>query len=110
MEPKEGETRRDCWTVAFGNSYNSEERIVASGYDNGDIKMFDLKMMSLRWESNVKNGVCCLEFDRNDIHMNKLVATTLESKFYVFDLRTQHPKKGFAYLCEKVCIIINLCH
>lgn len=51
------------WKVSFfcvcflGNSYNSEERIVCSGYDNGDIKMFDLKTMSLRWETNVKNGV-----------------------------------------------------
>ncbi|XP_043469694.1 dynein axonemal assembly factor 10 [Leptopilina heterotoma] len=101
MEPNICEARRDCWTVAFGNSYNSEERIVVSGYDNGDIKMLDLKTMSLRWECNIKNGVCCLEFDRDDILMNKLVATTLESKFYVFDLRTQHRKKGFSYLCEK---------
>ena len=34
--------------------------------------------------------------------MNKMVATTLEAKFYVFDVRTQHPKKGFAHLTEKV--------
>lgn len=102
MEPKTGETRRDCWCVAFGNSYNSEERIVAAGYDNGDVKMFDLRAMSLRWECNLKNGVCSIEFDRKDIAMNKLVATTLESKFYLFDLRTQHPEKGFAYLTEKV--------
>lgn len=101
MEPKEGESRRDCWAVAFGNSYNSEERTVAAGYDNGDVKMFDLRAMSLKWESNLKNGVCGLEYDRKDIPMNKLVATTLESKFYLFDLRTQHPKKGFAYLMEK---------
>ena len=33
--------------------------------------------------------------------MNKLVATTLESKFYVFDVRTQHPTKGFASVTEK---------
>ncbi len=30
--------------MAFGNSYNDEERCVLAGYDNGDIKMFDLKM------------------------------------------------------------------
>ncbi|KMQ96723.1 wd repeat-containing protein 92-like protein [Lasius niger] len=101
MEPKEGESRRDCWSVAFGNSYNSEERVVAAGYDNGDVKMFDLRAMTLKWESNLKNGVCGLEFDRGDIPMNKLVATTLESKFYLFDLKTQHPKKGFPYLVEK---------
>lgn len=57
MSPAEGETKRDCWTVAFGNSYNDEERCVIAGYDNGDIKLFDLKTMSLKWETNVKNGV-----------------------------------------------------
>lgn len=45
--------------------------------------------------------VVSLQFDRKDIPMNKLVATTLESKIYCFDLRTQHPKKGFAQLTEK---------
>ena len=46
--------------------------------------------------------MCSLEFDRKDINMNKLVATTLESKFHVYDMRTQHPTKGFASLTEKV--------
>lgn len=55
--PQEGTTARDCWTVAFGNTYNSEERIVAAGYDNGDIKMYDLRNMSVRWSKCVKNGV-----------------------------------------------------
>lgn len=55
--PAEGTTGRDCWCVVFGNSYNSEERIVCAGYDNGDIKMYDLKTMSVRWSKCVKNGV-----------------------------------------------------
>ena len=46
--------------------------------------------------------VCYLEFDRKDIPMNKMVVTSLESKFSIFDLRTQHPTKGFASLTEKV--------
>ena len=45
-----------------------------------------------------------LEFDRKDIQMNKLVATCLEGKFHTFDMRTQHPEKGFAYVTEKVAI------
>ncbi|KAH3859315.1 dynein axonemal assembly factor 10-like [Dreissena polymorpha] len=101
MEPGEGETKRDCWTVAFGNAYTAHERCVCAGYDNGDIKLFDLKTMSLRWETNVKNGVCHMEFDRKDININKLVATTLESKFHVYDTRTLHPTKGYASLTEK---------
>jgi hypothetical protein len=35
---------RDCWSVAFGNSFNDEERCVLAGYDNGDVKLFDLRM------------------------------------------------------------------
>ena len=101
MEPNEGEDKRDCWSVAFGDTYNADERCVCAGYDNGDIKMFDLRTMSVKWETNVSNGVCCVEFDRKDIAMNKLVASTLEGKFRVFDLRHQHPKKGFASLTEK---------
>lgn len=101
IEPAENETKRDAWTAVFANAYNAHERCVCSGYDNGDIKLFDLRNMSLKWETNVKNGVCCLDFDRKDIIMNKLVATTLESKIHVFDMRTQHPEKGFSYLTEK---------
>ena len=48
--------------------------------------------------------MCSVEFDRKDILSNKLVVTTLESQFHVYDLRTQHPKKGFASLCEKVSL------
>lgn len=52
------------------------------------------------------NQVCDVEFDRKDINMNKLVATTLESKFHVYDTRTQHPTKGFASVTEKVILYL----
>lgn len=41
----------------LGHAYNVHDRCVCAGYDNGDIKLFDLRNMSLRWETNVKNGV-----------------------------------------------------
>ena len=134
-----------------------QDRCIVSGYDNGDIKLFDLRTNTIRYETNVANGVwknacfilpafsvpyiwpislvvnenvliafntivlwlfICLfifcvylrrfcsqvtgiEFDRKDIEMNKLVVTTLESKFRVFDMRTQHPTAGFSCLSEK---------
>jgi hypothetical protein len=70
---------------------------------------YDLRTNLVRWETNVRNGVCSIEFDRKDIEMNKLVRcgrcrhspcaanvtprplqvlTTLESQFRVFDMRT----------------------
>lgn len=55
--PLESQTGRDCWCVAFGNSYNNEERVIAAGFDNGDVKLFDLKTMNVRWSKCLKNGV-----------------------------------------------------
>lgn len=101
LEPGEGQPARDCWTVAFGNSFSDEDRIIAAGYDNGDIKLFDLRTSTIRYETNVGNGVTDLEFDRKDIEMNKLSVSTLESKFRIFDVRTQHPSEGFAFHTEK---------
>jgi hypothetical protein len=34
--------------------------------------MYDLRTNLVRWETNVRNGVCSIEFDRKDIEMNKL--------------------------------------
>jgi len=101
IEPEEGEQKRDCWSVTFGNCSNKVERMVCSGYDNGDIRLFDLRQSKTLWEKNLKNGICCVDFDRKDIAINKLLVTTLESRFHVFDCRTLHPKKGFAGLSEK---------
>lgn len=93
-------TTRECWTVGFGDSHNNDERVLCAGYDNGDVKMFDLRQMKVRWETNIKNGICHVEFDRRDIPMNKLIVSTLEGGLNVYDLRTQHLKKGFAYVSE----------
>lgn len=97
---KKTETIRECWAVGFGNSFNTDERAICAGYDNGDLKMFDLRQMKCQWETNVRNGICGVEFDRRDIPMNKLTVATLEGGLYVYDLRTQHPTKGFAYTSE----------
>jgi len=103
MQPKATKTNaRDCWAVAFGHSHNETDRVVAAGYDNGDLKMFDLRAMSVRWETQLDNGICGLAFDRKDIEMNKLLATCLEGRIHMWDLRTFHEKKGFTGVSQKV--------
>ena len=102
FEPADGVAARDCWSVAFGNAFNDDERCVLAGYDNGDVKLFDLRTGTVRCETNVGNGVCGVEFDRKNIAMNKFVVTCLESQFSVYDARTQHPKLGFASVTEKM--------
>ena len=69
--------------------YNHKlSQVLATGYDNGGVKVFDLKQNMLMWETNLKNGVYGLEFDRKYILMNKLRVATLEGKFTFFNLRT----------------------
>lgn len=97
---------RDCWTVSFGGSYNDHERLISAGYDNGDVKVFDLRTNKMLWEINQKNGICGLEFDRKDIKPNKLVCTTLESSITVFDMKVKQTinkqnKQRYASLTKK---------
>lgn len=101
MTPVEGEPVRDCWAVAFGDAHSTASRLVAAGYDNGDVKVLDLVAGKMRWETNVSNGVCGVEFDRKDIEMNKLVVTTLESRYRLYDMRTEHPVHGFSFLSQE---------
>nr|CCA21698.1 WD domaincontaining protein putative [Albugo laibachii Nc14] len=101
LSPEESHLSRDCWTVCFGNACSDTERCVIGGFDNGDLKLFDLRVNKIRWETNCQNGVVSTQFDRNSIEMNKLLVTTLEAKFRVYDMRTQHIEKGFACLVEK---------
>ena len=61
MEPDPGAPARDCWAVAFGDAHTANDRVVAAGYDNGDVKLLDLTAGKIRWETNVNNGVCGLE-------------------------------------------------
>ena len=75
LEPGEGQPARDCWTVAFGNSFSDEDRCIVAGYDNGDVKLFDLRANAMRYETNVANGVTNIEFDRKDIEMNKMTVS-----------------------------------
>lgn len=52
-----------CRCVAFGDAHSGEGRCLLAGYENGDVKMFDLRAGSaaVRWETNVGKGVCSLQ-------------------------------------------------
>lgn len=102
LNPADAGKARDCWTVRFGNSHGADERVVAAGYDNGDIKIFDLRNQQMLHEFNVANGVCDMEFDRQNIEMNKLIVSSLEGRVRCYDLRTLHPELGYAYVEDRV--------
>jgi len=90
MSPREGENRRDCWTVAVGNNHSDCDRMVAAGYANGDIRMFDLRTMSVFWETTLPRGVCRVEFNHQDSGMDRLLTVTLEGGVCSWDAKTFH--------------------
>mmetsp|Transcript_7036 Transcript_7036/g.10344 ORF Transcript_7036/g.10344 Transcript_7036/m.10344 type:complete len:360 (-) Transcript_7036:6-1085(-) len=88
---------RQAWSVAFGDAYDATHRCVAAGYDNGDLKVFDLRMNAMLWEHNLKNGIVSLSYDRAESRQNKLLATCLEGRFSVIDMKTRYTGDDDAY-------------
>ncbi|KAG9321053.1 hypothetical protein KVV02_000383 [Mortierella alpina] len=92
MAPTNGD-RHDVWCVALGGagvatSPGADDLMVVAGYDNGDVRALDLRMGKAIFETNVKHGVCAVEFDRRQGHVGSLIATTLEGTLHSFDLVT----------------------
>ncbi len=52
-----------CRCVAFGDAHDGEGQCLLAGYDNGDVKMFDLRGggAAVRWQTNVAKGVCSVQ-------------------------------------------------
>lgn len=84
MKPIEGTMAHDCWTVAFGRS-NLEGQVVAAGFDNGDIKVFDLRAMTTYWETHVHTGVCSVTFDSSVHPIRKICATGLQGSIHLWN-------------------------
>ncbi|KAI9912085.1 hypothetical protein PsorP6_009533 [Peronosclerospora sorghi] len=51
--------------------------------------------------NQLSSGVVNVQFDCKDIAMNKLLVTTLESRFRIFHRVTIHQNRGFTCLTEK---------
>tara|TARA_B100000524_G_scaffold321760_1_gene202798 strand:- start:945 stop:1826 length:882 start_codon:yes stop_codon:yes gene_type:complete len=102
MVPEVGAPVRDCWAVAFGDAQSVDSRVVAAGYDNGDVKVLDLVKGKIRWETNVANGVCGLEVrlkrqntDQKDKHGSKRQNTDRRAqKDKDRSKRQKHRQKG----------------
>lgn len=106
LEPKGIENNfPECWSVAFGGCFNNDERNLGIGYDNGDIKLYDLRMDRLIYGENFKSGICSIEFDKKNIPLNKMAATTLDSKIYLFDLKNL--EKNNYLRCNKLIGEVN---
>ena len=90
VEPAAGQGGRECWCVAFGGASADDERCIAAGYDNGDVKLFDLRTQSIRWETNVGNGGAWGERARAGLTPTPLPTLTL-ARLHLTPLPTPPP-------------------
>lgn len=91
----------ECWAVAFGGASSPTHRYIAMGYDNGDLKVLDLREQRLVYEQHFPNGIVGIDYDRPDIAPNKIVASTLQGHAYIIDQRTFHQTEHYAMLDYK---------
>lgn len=77
--------------MALGGARSLGERYLCAGFDTGDLKVVDLRMMRVCFERHFANGIVSAEFDRADAGLNKLLLGTLEGHVYALDV-----KNGFS--------------
>lgn len=94
MSLKKGREGHEVWCVALGRpgseadttGTSADDMLVVAGYDNGDLRVVDIRAGQPVFETNLKHGICSVEFDRRQGRANGLVATTLEGAIHSFDM------------------------
>ncbi|KAF9207034.1 hypothetical protein BGZ49_001313 [Haplosporangium sp. Z 27] len=101
---KRGQAGNDVWCVALGGLTETDDMMIAAGYDNGDVRVMDIRMGKAVFETNVENGVCAIEFDKRQGKAGSLIATTLEGALHSFDLVHGQFAAGSETLHEVVAV------
>ncbi|CEI90678.1 hypothetical protein RMCBS344292_04996 [Rhizopus microsporus] len=69
-------SKKDIWAVAFGWLRNS--KVLAVGYEDGLVQLFDVNGSQYLWNTQLKDGVCSIDF-LND----KLLVSTLNGAYKI---------------------------
>jgi len=89
----EGDERKDCWAVDTLETGD----MVAAGYSNGDIRVFDVRACKVFWETSLPHGVTSLKFSGSNFEkLDRLLAGSLGGGVADWDLQTRHKVHGFS--------------
>lgn len=94
--------KRDCWAVSMGGTAGPQDRSVVAGYDNGDVKLWDLRTNNISWETNLRNGVVALQFSDRTGPLKRLAVGCLTGQIVHFDLTERPQDKGYASYTSKL--------
>lgn len=98
-----GSGPRDCWSVYLADGLSQNDRVVCAGFDNGDVKVIDLRMMKERWGCNVESAVCTVNCDKKYEEANRLLAGTVDGNVHVFDMsKKQLDEKGANHINKRI--------
>lgn len=77
----------------MGGANSTSERYLACGFDSGDFKIVDLRMMKICYEKHFANGVVSIDFDRAEGKLNNITLGCLEGHIYSLDCSNgfEHP-------------------
>ncbi|KAI9256516.1 WD repeat-containing protein 92-like protein [Phascolomyces articulosus] len=73
IRPKPKEQMGDAWAVAFGNFEDGNERLLAVGFDNGELQLFDITSTQYIYKTKLAAGICSIQFSGP----TRLTVTTL---------------------------------
>jgi WD40 repeat protein len=94
--------RRDCWAVSMGGTTGPQDRTVIAGFDNGDVKLWDLRTSNVSWETNLRNGIVTLQLSHRNDSLKRLVCGCLSGQIVSFDLSDRVADKGYQSHSQKV--------
>ncbi|KAG2214265.1 hypothetical protein INT47_000821 [Mucor saturninus] len=67
---KSKDNSKDIWAVAYGQLKG--HKVIAVGYEDGNIKLFNVDSAQYLWETHVKDGVCSIDFDKEVLRVSTL--------------------------------------
>jgi len=81
MLPETGQSKRECWSVCHAGKAHQNLQLIGAAFDNGDVKMFDVRYSKIAWETSLNRGVSCLTaYSFNSLGV--LLAGTVQGKLY----------------------------
>jgi len=75
--------------------------VVFSGYDNGDVIMYDLRTNTLRWQSNIGDGVCSLQ-----VSFSFSLSLSLSLSLFVSIISILMRRYMFTHARSRVCVFV----
>eukprot|EP00088_Acartia_fossae_P008500 TRINITY_DN1405_c0_g1_i15.p1 TRINITY_DN1405_c0_g1~~TRINITY_DN1405_c0_g1_i15.p1 ORF type:complete len:335 (-),score=57.98 TRINITY_DN1405_c0_g1_i15:64-1068(-) len=106
MAPEAGQARKQCWTVASSaHEDHSTSNYITAGFDNGDIKVFDVRNSKIAWETSLSRGVSKLSIlsgREDDSQKSVLVAGTANGKLFQWPLSS--PDKMASHQMDKATV------